>query len=119
MTANVLRVQAKPGLLIPEARRPRQGGLSFIGWRECGRGADGNYNEASEHEISPAPGVDEKTGTGGNGDLFIRGFEHHLTRMDAETSKPIVVSIVKNPSDPLYVLALRGIADGELEQVTE
>lgn len=123
--ANKLKARAKLGILLPNSSRPRAGGISFIGWRECHRGADGHYNEKAEHVIPGAPGVDDRLGDKHTdqsslqhtGDLFVKGQPLHLTRNDVSTEEPMIIEVAPNPMDPFFNLVRRGIADGDLEQV--
>lgn len=126
---NVFRVRAKLGRLVPAAQRPRQGGIQFIGWRECAPG------EKPEHVIPGAPGVNPRlselnkgqplpavsendpSGTG-KGDLFLPGGDIGLTRNDVVTGKPMIITVKDDPSDPLYSIVRNGLRDGDLDQVS-
>lgn len=107
-----LKVTAKPDRLFPLKGVGRR--LSFVGWRECLRAPDGSYKEEAEHIVPAAPGIrldGEGQWASQTSDLYVEGFEVHLTRIDPETKKPMVVEV---PDESYYRVAVR---DGDLEQV--
>ncbi len=112
MATPTIKVSAKPDRFFPV--KGVRGRLAFVGWRECNRAADGTYGEACEHAIPAAPGI-ELDGQGDyksqTSDLYVQGFDVHLTRIDPETKKPMVVEV---PDESYYRAAVR---DGDLEQV--
>ena len=114
-----LKVKAVPGRMVLKIGAP---GRHFIGYRECNRGADGNYlpDEQVHHTVTGAPGITKvSTDTAGRvtameqtSDLFLAGREVKLTRFDKH-GDPIVETV----EDDAFIRTM--IREGGLEQVKE
>lgn len=109
-----LKVKAVPGRMVLKVGAP---GRHFIGYRECNRGADGNYlpDELVHHTVTGAPGITKvSTDTAGRvtameqtSDLFLAGREIRLTRYDLDGTE-IVEEV---PDESFYRMQ---IAEGGL-----
>ncbi len=117
-TLNMMKVRAVDGRLLPDPRRQSKSQRAFVGWRECRRDShSGAYNEEAQHIIPAAPGVktdEQGRWAGQSSDLFVEGFEVHLTRFVlGKEKKPLVVEV---PNNSYF---RKAIIDGDIVRVAD